>query len=136
LVISEGKIADIIGESALPANVHTVDLAGGYILPGFIDIHLHGGGGHDFMDGTVESIQAIGDTHVRHGTTAIVPTTVACTKEELFSLFDIYRQAVAGSRNVQFLGLHLEGPFISLEMRGAQKKNALSSQTTRWLTNY
>lgn len=61
--------------------------------PGFIDIHVHGGGGHDFMDGTVEAFLGVAETHARYGTTAMVPTTLTSTNEELMTTFAVYQKA-------------------------------------------
>ncbi len=95
-----------------------VDLEGGWLLPGFIDLHLHGGDGADFMDGSPEAFRRACKVHCRHGTTSLCPTTVACSKEELFRLFDVCCET--GDTGADILGLHLEGPYISQEFRGAQ----------------
>lgn len=95
-----------------------VNLEGGWLLPGFIDLHLHGGDGADFMDGSPEAFRQACKVHCRHGTTSLCPTTVACSKEELFRLFDVCRET--GDTGADILGLHLEGPYISQEFRGAQ----------------
>jgi N-acetylglucosamine-6-phosphate deacetylase len=58
-----------------------IDANGKYISPGFIDIHIHGGGGHDFMDGTTEAFLKIAELHAKHGTTAMLPTTLTCEKK-------------------------------------------------------
>ena len=60
-----------------------IDAQGQYISPGFIDIHLHGGGGFDFMDGTSEAFLNIARIHAKHGTTSMLPTTLTCEKEDL-----------------------------------------------------
>jgi len=121
VVVRDGKI-DYVGEGdvAVP-DAEVIDVDGRYISPGFIDIHIHGGGGHDFMDGTVEAFLRVAETHARFGTTAMLPTTLTSTREALFSILDVYKEACA--RNVsgsQFLGLHLEGPYFSMNQRGAQ----------------
>lgn len=95
-----------------------VNLEGGWLLPGFIDLHLHGGDGADFMDSSPEAFRQACKVHCRHGTTSLCPTTVACSKEELFRLFDVCRET--GDTGADILGLHLEGPYISQEFRGAQ----------------
>jgi len=98
-----------------------IDAGGNYVAPGFIDMHVHGGGGYDFMDGTVEAFLGVAALHARYGTTAMLPTTLTCPVEKLFRLFDLYAEAcrlnVAGAR---FLGWHLEGPYLSMAQRGAQ----------------
>ena len=69
-----------------------VDLEGKYLAPGFIDIHVHGGGGGDFMDGERESWQQALETHLRHGTTAVCPTTLTASTEEMEKVFALYRE--------------------------------------------
>ena len=98
-----------------------IDAGGRYIAPGLIDIHVHGGGGHDFMDGTVEAFLGVAELHARYGTTAMLPTTMTCPIEKLYEILDVYPEArrmnVGGA---QFLGLHLEGPYLAMAQRGAQ----------------
>lgn len=98
-----------------------VDAQGDYISPGFIDMHTHGAGGHDFMDGTVEAYVESAKMYARHGATSVAPTTLASTNENLFETFDIYTKAK--EQNVdgaEFLGLHLEGPYFAFGQKGAQ----------------
>lgn len=92
-----------------------------FAAPGFVDIHVHGGGGHDFMDGSEEAFLGAAELHSAHGTTSFLPTTLTCPDSELFDTFEIFRTAkkhpVFGS---MFFGLHLEGPYFSKEQAGAQ----------------
>ena len=102
-------------------NVTIIDAAGLFVSPGFIDIHVHGGGGFDFMDGHEKAFLAIAATHARYGTTAMLPTTLTSSKEELFHTLDVYKTACEKNTNgAQFLGLHLEGPYLSINQCGAQ----------------
>ena len=98
-----------------------VDCGGQYLSPGFIDIHCHGGGGADFMDGHMEDILTAARAHLNHGTTGICPTTLTCSDEELFAFFESYGQARAVTEQMpHLLGIHLEGPYFSPAQAGAQ----------------
>ena len=98
-----------------------IDAAGKYIAPGFIDIHVHGGGGYDFMDGNKEAFLKIAETHARYGTTSMVPTTLTSEKEGLLNTLQLYEEANMENVNgAQFLGMHLEGPYFAMNQRGAQ----------------
>jgi len=123
LVCENGKIAGILKpEDVVPVNGDIViDARGKYVSSGFIDIHTHGGGGHDFMDGTVEAYLGAAETHAKYGTTALLPTTLTSTFEELVKTFSIYKEAVKKNhKGAKFLGLHLEGPYFAYNQRGAQ----------------
>lgn len=98
-----------------------IDAQGKYVAPGFIDIHVHGGGGHDFMDGSEAAFLKIAETHAQYGTTAMLPTTLTCENEDLFRTLELYEQANRNNtKGAQFLGMHLEGPYFAMNQRGAQ----------------
>jgi len=124
IVCKNGKIAEIIlsgEEFEAKEGDKVIDAKGNYVSAGFIDIHTHGGGGHDFMDSTVEAYLGAAETHVKYGTTALLPTTLASTTEELISTFAIYKEVVKqNTKGSKFLGLHLEGPYFAYNQRGAQ----------------
>jgi N-acetylglucosamine-6-phosphate deacetylase len=109
------------GASITGADAAIIDAAGHYVSPGFIDLHVHGGGGHDFMDGTEEAFLAIARLHARHGTTAMTPTTLSAGKQQLLDTLETY-QRLAGkpTGGAQFIGMHLEGPYFAMAQRGAQ----------------
>src|SRR5688572_18805425 len=71
----EGERIRSVGSRTSAGAGETIDLAGGYLVPGFVDLHVHGGAGHDFMDGTDQAFRAICHAHARHGTTSLLPTT-------------------------------------------------------------
>ncbi len=120
LVLSDGKILGLVG--SVPAGATVIDAEGRYVAPGFIDMHTHGAGGADFMDGTVEAYLTAARMHARHGTTLLFPTTLTSTNEALFDSFSTYEKALAlsGKDGSAFGGMHLEGPYFAPEMAGAQ----------------
>ena len=121
-VVVHGSTITAVAEKDIPvADAIEIDAKGNYISPGFIDIHVHGGGGHDFMDGTEAAFLQIAETHARYGTTAMVPTTLTSEKKDLLHTLRIYEQANLNNQlGAQFLGIHLEGPYFALSQRGAQ----------------
>lgn len=121
VVISEGVITEI-GDKEINSKADLIlDAEGNFISPGFIDIHVHGGGGSDFMDGTARDFLTIAETHLQYGSTALVPTTLTAEKENLLHILDIYREASKQNVNgAQFLGMHIEGPYFSMNQKGAQ----------------
>lgn len=128
LVIKDGKIADVgaQGEIVFPRNARVIDVEGRYVSPGFIDIHLHGGGGADTMDATEEAIEKISVAHAKGGSTSIVPTTITAPIEDIIRAIEnieIVRKKNLPGANV--LGVHVEGPYFSPEQRGAQNPKFL-----------
>ncbi len=121
VLIENGKIT-FVGESNIPVEGYQeIDAGGLYISPGFVDIHTHGAGGQDFMDATPEAFLGSAEMHARYGTTALVPTTLTSTNEELKNTFRIFKEAKAANhKGAHLLGLHLEGPYFSMEQKGAQ----------------
>src|SRR5688500_7877864 len=121
VLIREGVITAVSAGPIDAPGAIAIDAKGKYISPGFIDIHVHGGGGHDFMDGDETSFLKIAETHARYGTTAMVPTTLSCEKADLESTLNAYKTAVDKNVNgAQFLGMHIEGPYFAMNQRGAQ----------------
>ncbi|MBB5284151.1 N-acetylglucosamine-6-phosphate deacetylase [Rhabdobacter roseus] len=121
LLIENGKIVAVSETDLDVSDALEIDAKGYFVAPGFIDIHVHGGGGHDFMDGTEEAFLAIAETHARYGTTALVPTTLTSEKKDLLHTLELYEQAHRHNhRGAQFLGMHLEGPYFAMSQRGAQ----------------
>lgn len=121
-ILVTGETITAVSEQNIEAEgVIEINGNGQYVSPGFIDIHVHGGGGHDFMDGSETAFLKIAELHARYGTTAMLPTTLTSSKEELIQTLAIYESAREKNINgAQFLGMHLEGPYIAMTQRGAQ----------------
>ena len=122
IVLKDGKI-DYVGTQnpEVEEDAQVIDAKGLYVAPGFIDLHTHGAGGADFMDGTVEAYLTAARAHAIHGTTLLYPTTLTSTNEALYGSFETYNKAeelnVDGAR---FGGMHLEGPYFNPAYAGAQ----------------
>jgi N-acetylglucosamine-6-phosphate deacetylase len=121
VVVKEGIILEV-GKGGLQApGARVVDARGMYVSPGFIDLHVHGGGGFDFMDGHESAFLAIAEMHARYGTTAMLPTTLTGSGEEILHTLATYERALPkNSQGARFLGMHLEGPYFAMNQRGAQ----------------
>ncbi len=120
LVICEnGRISEITRRTDAKADEET-DCGGLFLSPGFADIHVHGGGGFSAM-GTESDVIAMCRAHAERGTTSILPTTLAAPIKQLQRCIDTISAAKEKCDCASILGVHLEGPFISPKMRGAQR---------------
>ncbi len=108
-------------------DLEVLDLPGMTAVPGFVDTHLHGGGGADFMDATPEAARAALKTHLDEGTTSVLPTLMAAPAGDLVRAIAAIDAAAAAPFLPAVLGFHLEGPFISREKRGAQREEHIRS---------
>lgn len=114
----ENGILQHIGTEPLKNAKTVIDAHGCLLLPGFIDIHCHGGNGHDFMDATPEQMTEIGQFHLKHGTTTLVATTMTDTWEAIYEALD--RMEVLLEKDTTVHGVHLEGPWLNPIQCGAQ----------------
>ncbi len=124
-----GMITRLMDRNApIDPNSNVEDLRGNYLSPGFIDIHVHGGLGADFMDGTVEAIEIASHAHLRHGVTTIFPTTTTATPEQIHGVIASVQQAQSnpsGKRELPRIeGIHLYGPYFAVEKSGCHRKDA------------
>jgi len=128
ILVSNGRIKSVaLKETVTPPGAKEIDAGGNYIVPGFIDVHVHGGGGADTMDGSVDAISRIARTHCRYGTTSFLPTTMTVAKECIESSLAAVKEAsIKGTKGAQILGIHLEGPFINEMMKGAQNSKYIA----------
>jgi N-acetylglucosamine-6-phosphate deacetylase len=117
LVVRNGKIADIRPQTSA-AGEEVVDLAGDYLAPGFVDLHLHGAVGRDTMEASADAFRAICDFHVSGGTTSLLLTTASAPLTAIVAVLSAVRDC--RSSIPQIAGVHVEGPFISKTKAGAQ----------------
>lgn len=140
LAVDNGAIAAIGRESKVPAaygDWHIVDGEGGSLLPGFIDVHVHGGFGGDFMYANRESYDKITAFHARHGTTGMLATTMTASKEAIEAVLEAVSEYKAhGMAHTPLIGVHLEGPFISEKWPGAQNPAHIQAPQLPWLKEW
>jgi N-acetylglucosamine-6-phosphate deacetylase len=124
VLCSGGKIIAVgsAGKVRAPKNAVVVDARGGYISPGYVDIHVHGGDGADFMDGTADAVRIANRSHTRHGTTSIFPTTTTGTPAQLDAMLKacvtVQREwSLADGARLQ--GVHFYGPYFAEDKVGA-----------------
>lgn len=121
LLVEQGKIQSFGPGEPSPGKHQVMDLEGLFLSPGFVELHTHGAGGADFMDGTAEAYELAAMTHLAHGTTTLLPTTLAAEKEEIMESirgFLAAREAMKG-RGPNMPGLHMEGPYLNKDYCGA-----------------
>jgi N-acetylglucosamine-6-phosphate deacetylase len=109
VLCTNGKIVAISDKLELPKDTSIVSVRGRYLTPGFVDMHVHGGGGADFMDATSEAIRIACSSHLRHGTTSIFPTTTTGSPVEIEAMIRACQEA----RYPTFRGVHLYGPYFA-----------------------
>ncbi|MBQ8174607.1 MAG: N-acetylglucosamine-6-phosphate deacetylase [Clostridia bacterium] len=119
LYFEDGIITEISAQNK-PCD-EEIDAHGCYVSPGFIDLHTHGAGGADFMDGTVDAYMTASRMHASHGTTALYPTVLSGSREDIDASCALYAEACKEkTQYAKMLGLHLEGPYFAYAFRGAQ----------------
>jgi N-acetylglucosamine-6-phosphate deacetylase len=120
-----GKIKAVGARIATPKNAVVIDARGGYISPGFIDIHVHGGAGADFMDGTVDAVRTALKVHARHGTTTIFPTTTTGAPVQIMAMLMACREAQRSwgpTHGSRIGGVHLYGPYFAPDKVGCHSR--------------
>ena len=127
VVFEAGRIVSVRADAPPPTDAQPINAHGLTLLPGFLDCHIHGGGGHDTMEATPEALQAICRTHATYGTTGLFATTMTQSRDATSAALQNARAAYdAGTAfcpdGAQVLGIHLEGPYISPARPGAQPK--------------
>ncbi len=146
LVVIQGSKISAIGQRGrvdLPRGVREINASGRTVVPGFVDVHIHGAGGHDVMEGTREALEIITATVATHGTTSLVATTVtASEKETCDSVAGIAHFILNTSQyptrelSAEILGIHFEGPFISPARRGVHPAKWIVPPSSEMLAHF
>ncbi|KGQ70708.1 N-acetylglucosamine-6-phosphate deacetylase [Chelonobacter oris] len=123
VVVNDGLIEAVVAQSDLPQEIERVDLNGKNLTAGFIDLQLNGAGGVMFnLDTTIETLHTMQQTNMRYGCTSYLPTFITAPDEGMKSAVAVMREYLQDSKNAnQALGLHLEGPYLSLEKKGVHR---------------
>lgn len=131
VLIENGLIKDVGEKGALrcTCDVRRIDAAGNYVSPGFIDLHVHGGGGGDVMSGSKQELRQMARTHAAGGTTALLATTCTDDFEQIHRALDVLDSLMdePDTGGARVIGAHVEGPYFSYEQRGAQNPALLRS---------
>ncbi len=124
-VVIEGERIVTVGAGHITG---AVDLDGGCLAPGFVDLHVHGGAGADFMDGTEDAFRTVCRAHARHGTTSLLPTTTVARHEQHLAFLEVCRQLKRdGTGSARILGAHFYGPYFAREARGCHPEGPVRS---------
>jgi len=141
IIIEKGKILEIKNEDEINNlmlnGTEVIEAKNKFVVPGFINIHVHGGGGSDVMDGNYEAIKQIAITHSHFGTTAFLPTTMTMDKNKIIgSLRSIHEAKLKRTGGAEILGVNLEGPYINPEKKGAQREIDIREPSIKEFTEF
>jgi N-acetylglucosamine-6-phosphate deacetylase len=125
----ENGVIDNIGQGAPPPAPERVDAGGSCLAPGFIDLHVHGGKGWDFLDATADGFRTAADFHLSGGTTSLCPTAATATYDDFDSFLAAWETA-QGESKARLLPVHLEGPHLAPSKAGAQNSKLMSAPGT------
>lgn len=141
VLLFDTKIQGIVPAGELPAGTETIDAAGKYVIPGLIDMHIHGYLGEDASDGSFDGIRTMAEGVAKNGVTSFLPTTMTVSYDELRAAFAQIRRGVEESeadswKGAQILGVNAEGPFINPSKKGAQAGENIRPGDADFLKEY
>ncbi len=143
--IENGLIAAIEPDESFEVEGESIEMNGDYVAPGFVDIHVHGGGGADFMDGTEDAIRIAASTHLRHGTTTLFPTTTTGSPASILAMIEAARRVSTEASLPQnsrisplpdIPGIHLYGPYFAPDKCGCHDVSGRRDPTSDDFRNY
>ena len=139
IVCRAGRIVAIGPDAPRPRDGLVIDARGGYVAPGFVDLHVHGGGGADFMDGSEAAVRTAIAAHARHGTTTIHPTTTTGAPDRIDAMLDAcraVRDAWRPGEGARIAGIHVYGPYFAADKTGCHdprgRRDPLPREYSRW----
>lgn len=140
-LLFDAKIKGIVPVNEVPAAAETIDAAGKYVIPGLIDMHIHGYLGEDASDGSFDGIRVMAEGVAKNGVTSFLPTTMTVSYDELHAAFAQIRKSMEESNSdawqgAQILGVNAEGPFINPSKKGAQAGENIRPGDADFLKEY
>jgi N-acetylglucosamine-6-phosphate deacetylase len=124
VVCQNGRIVAVKHGLDVPRRATLIDAAGGWIVPGFVDIHVHGAAGADYMDGNAEAVKTANRAHLKRGTTTIFPTTTTGSPAQVHRMLDAcleVRRSWTAEDGARIGGVHLYGPYFAAQKVGCHR---------------
>jgi N-acetylglucosamine-6-phosphate deacetylase len=136
VMCEDGKITAIgRHEPTIPDNARVIDAGGKRLLPGFVDVHVHGGNNVDTMDATPDALKTMAQFYAQHGVTSFLATTWTDSRENITAALENAKHCLGQMENGATLrGVHLEGPYLNPKKCGAQNKDGLRESDRRFLS--
>lgn len=140
-LIARNGLIEWVGETIdrLPHQAEIFDAQGGWIVPGFVDLHVHGGAGADFMDGDLQGFRTAAACHARHGTTTYFPTTTTGSPLQIVHMLEAAEQARntwSASQGARIAGVHLYGPYFASDKVGCHSVEGRRDPSSAEFSNY
>ena len=124
VLISNGKILEVTNSDLAVIGAKVIDVKGMNIVPGFVGMHIHGGGGRDYTESTTEAFEVATKAHLMHGATTVFPTLTSTSFENIIRAVRVCEESMKTNKVIK--GLHIEGPYLNPKMAGHQWEKYLS----------